>query len=111
MKEFRPAIIRMHKRGVEKREIGRLLGIQATVRKAIKRFITRDEWLPYIPELSPLDYSVLEEKACAKPHPNVESETSFEEGMERNHLGNFDQDRGQLSEATEGLHGCKRRTF
>ena len=38
-------------------------------------------------------------------------EASFEEGMERNHLGNFDQDRGQLSEATEGLHGCKRRTF
>uniref|UniRef100_A0A914DX00 Transposase n=1 Tax=Acrobeloides nanus TaxID=290746 RepID=A0A914DX00_9BILA len=27
MKEFRPAIIRMHERGVEKREIGRLLGI------------------------------------------------------------------------------------
>ena len=39
MKEFRPAIIRMHERGVEKREIGRLLGIhEATVRKAIKRF-------------------------------------------------------------------------
>uniref|UniRef100_A0A914DVM8 Uncharacterized protein n=1 Tax=Acrobeloides nanus TaxID=290746 RepID=A0A914DVM8_9BILA len=30
-------------------------------------------------------------------------EASFEEGMERNHLGNFDQDRGQLSEATEGM--------
>uniref|UniRef100_A0A914EM38 Uncharacterized protein n=1 Tax=Acrobeloides nanus TaxID=290746 RepID=A0A914EM38_9BILA len=30
MKEFRPAIIRMHERGVEKHEIGRLLGIQAT---------------------------------------------------------------------------------
>ena len=35
----------------------------------------------------------------------------LEEGMERNHFGNFDQDRGQLSEATEGLHGYKRRTF
>uniref|UniRef100_A0A914DQS9 Transposase n=1 Tax=Acrobeloides nanus TaxID=290746 RepID=A0A914DQS9_9BILA len=39
MKEFRPAIIRMHERGVEKCEIGRLFGIhEATVRKAIKRF-------------------------------------------------------------------------
>ena len=45
---------------------------------------------------------------CTSDFP---AEASFEEGMERNHLGNFDQDRGQLSEATEGLHGCKRRTF
>ena len=77
MKEFRPAIIRMHERGVEKREIGRLLGIhEATVRKAIKRFITTDEWPPYSPDLNPLAYSVwsiLEEKACAKPHQTVES--------------------------------------
>ena len=36
MKEFRAAIIRMHERGVGKREIGRLLGIdESTVRKAI----------------------------------------------------------------------------
>ena len=74
------------------------------------------EWPPNSIDLNPLDYSVwriLEEKACAKPHPNVESlkQASFEEGMERNHLGNFDQDRGKLSEATKGLHGCKRRTF
>jgi hypothetical protein len=72
------------------------------------------EWPPNSPDLNPLDYSVwsiLEEKACAKPHPNGILEASFEEGMERNHLGNFDQDLGQLSEATESLHGCKRRTF
>jgi DNA-binding transcriptional regulator YhcF (GntR family) len=34
------------------------------------------EWPPNSPDLNPLDYSVwsiLEEKACAKPHPNVES--------------------------------------
>jgi transposase len=39
-------------------------------------FITRDEWPPYSPDLNPLDYSVwsiLEEKACAKPHQTVES--------------------------------------
>ena len=73
------------------------------------------KWPPNSPDLNPLDYSVwsiLEEKACAKPPPECGIlEASFEEGMERNHLGNFDQDRGQLSEATEGLHGCKRRTF
>ena len=34
------------------------------------------EWPPNSPDLNPLDYSVwsiLEEKACAKPHMNVES--------------------------------------
>ena len=34
------------------------------------------EWPPNSPDLNPLDYSVwsiLEEKACAKPNPNVES--------------------------------------
>uniref|UniRef100_A0A914DC76 Transposase n=1 Tax=Acrobeloides nanus TaxID=290746 RepID=A0A914DC76_9BILA len=72
MKEFRPAIIRMHERGIEKREISRLLGIhEATVRKAIKRFEeteTTAKWRP-------LDFSVwsiLEEKACAKLHQTVE---------------------------------------
>ena len=48
---------------------------------------------------------------CETPPECGILEASFEEGMERNHLRNFDQDRGQLSEATEGLHGCKRRTF
>uniref|UniRef100_A0A914EBS3 Transposase n=1 Tax=Acrobeloides nanus TaxID=290746 RepID=A0A914EBS3_9BILA len=39
-------------------------------------FITRDEWPPSSPDLNPLDYtvwSILEEKAYAKPHPTVES--------------------------------------
>ena len=48
---------------------------------------------------------------CETPPECGILEASFEEGMERNHLGNFDQDRGQLSEATVGLNGCKRRTF
>uniref|UniRef100_A0A914CV40 Uncharacterized protein n=1 Tax=Acrobeloides nanus TaxID=290746 RepID=A0A914CV40_9BILA len=48
---------------------------------------------------------------CETPPECGILEASFEEGMERNHLGNFDQDCGQLSEATEGLHGCKKRTF
>jgi transposase len=39
MKELRPAIIRMHERGVKNNEIVRLLGVhEATVRKAIERF-------------------------------------------------------------------------
>uniref|UniRef100_A0A914C4I2 Transposase n=1 Tax=Acrobeloides nanus TaxID=290746 RepID=A0A914C4I2_9BILA len=75
MKEFRRAIIRIHERGVEKREIGRLLGIhEATVRKAIKCFEETESNAQE--RLSPLDYSVwsiLEEKACAKSHQTVES--------------------------------------
>ena len=33
------------------------------------------EWPPNSPDLNPLDYagSILEEKACQKPYPNVES--------------------------------------
>ena len=34
------------------------------------------EWPPNSPDLNPLDYavwSILEEKACQKPHPNIES--------------------------------------
>ena len=39
-------------------------------------FITREEWPPNSSDLNPLDYtvwSILEEKACAKPHKDVES--------------------------------------
>jgi transposase len=39
-------------------------------------FITKEEWLPNSPDLNPLEYavwSILEEKACAKPHKDVES--------------------------------------
>uniref|UniRef100_A0A914E7L1 DDE_3 domain-containing protein n=1 Tax=Acrobeloides nanus TaxID=290746 RepID=A0A914E7L1_9BILA len=38
-------------------------------------FSVIDEWPPSSPDLNPLDYavwSILEEKACAKPHPTVE---------------------------------------
>ena len=39
MCEFRPAIIRVHQNGTEKREISRLLSVpESTVRYAIKRF-------------------------------------------------------------------------
>jgi hypothetical protein len=36
----------------------------------------REEWLPNSFDLNPLDYavwSILEEKACAKPHKDVEN--------------------------------------
>src|ERR1700752_795660 len=36
--------------------------------------INDGEWPPNSPDLNPLDYavwSILEEKACSKPHPNV----------------------------------------
>ena len=39
-------------------------------------FISRDEWPSNSPDLNPMNYSVwsiLEEKACAKPHYNFES--------------------------------------
>ena len=130
MKELRPAIIRMHQRGIPKREISRLLDILLTVvfvEQGVKfdryaymemledhlipwarehfddsdwcfqqdsapghkanetqewlseecpDFISRDKWPSNSPDLNPMDYSVwsiLEEKACAKSHYNVES--------------------------------------
>uniref|UniRef100_A0A914EB77 Tc1-like transposase DDE domain-containing protein n=1 Tax=Acrobeloides nanus TaxID=290746 RepID=A0A914EB77_9BILA len=39
-------------------------------------FITKAEWPPYSPDLNPMDYlvwSILEAKACAKPHKTIES--------------------------------------
>uniref|UniRef100_A0A914EMC8 Transposase n=1 Tax=Acrobeloides nanus TaxID=290746 RepID=A0A914EMC8_9BILA len=72
------------------------------------------EWPPNSPDLNPLDYSVKHSRrksVCETPLECEILEASFEESMERNHLRNFDQDREQLSEVTEGLHGCKRRTF
>ena len=39
-------------------------------------FLTKEEWPPYSPDLNPLDYSVwgnLENRACSKPHKNLES--------------------------------------
>ena len=81
MKEFRPAIIRMHERGKGVREIARDLGISPnTVSVAIKRFKETGSNENRRREKTLLDYplnyavwSSLEEKACSKPHPNVES--------------------------------------
>ena len=45
----------------------------------VKRFFTFFSgilWPPNSPDLNPLDYSIwsiLEEKACSKPHPNLDS--------------------------------------
>ncbi|RVE41042.1 hypothetical protein evm_014306 [Chilo suppressalis] len=39
-------------------------------------FIRHEDWPSSCPDLSPLDYKIwqhLEEKACSKPHPNLES--------------------------------------
>lgn len=39
------------------------------------RFITPQEWPPYSPDLNPMDYSIwsiLEARACAKPHKSLE---------------------------------------
>lgn len=49
---------------------------QAMLEEKCPDFITRDQWPPYSPDLNPLDYSVwsiLESKACEKPHSNVAS--------------------------------------
>jgi inhibitor of nuclear factor kappa-B kinase subunit alpha len=49
---------------------------QEMLREEVPDFITRDEWPPYSPDLNPLDYSIwsiLEEKACAKPHKTIAS--------------------------------------
>src|SRR3569833_456844 len=69
MDELRPAIIRAYENGKGVREIARFLDIELSiVSRTIKRIKETGN--------NPLDYSVwsiLEEKACAKPHPNVES--------------------------------------
>ncbi|CAK1596055.1 unnamed protein product [Parnassius mnemosyne] len=39
-------------------------------------FIRHEDWPSSSPDLNPLDYKIwqhLEEKACSKPHPNLES--------------------------------------
>uniref|UniRef100_A0A914C9K6 Transposase n=1 Tax=Acrobeloides nanus TaxID=290746 RepID=A0A914C9K6_9BILA len=81
MKEFRPAIIRMHERGKGVREIARDLGISPnTVSIAIKRFEETGSNESRKREKNtsrfPFNYavwSILKEKACSKPHPTVES--------------------------------------
>ena len=71
MKELRAAILRMRSFGDSMGKIAKDLRIsKVTVQTAIEQFG------PNSPDLNPLDYSIwsiLEEKACQKPHPNVES--------------------------------------
>src|SRR6185312_13186201 len=125
MKELRPAIIRAHEKGKGVCEIAQFLDIEpSTVSRAIMRFEetgsnenrkrekTARSRRNIHPALGLLCVEHSRRKSvCETPPECGILEASFEEGMERNHLENFDQDRGQLSEATEGLHGCKRRTF
>ena len=49
---------------------------QSWLKENIPDFITKEEWTPYIPDLNPMEnsiWSILEPKACAKAHTNVES--------------------------------------
>ncbi|KAI6650037.1 hypothetical protein LOD99_6252 [Oopsacas minuta] len=49
---------------------------QALLKENIPDFIPKDEWPPYSPDLNPMDYSIwliVETKACAMAHNNVES--------------------------------------
>lgn len=50
--------------------------VQAWCKNNFPSMITSAEWPPYSPDLNPLDYSVwsvLESKACATPHKNLDS--------------------------------------
>jgi inhibitor of nuclear factor kappa-B kinase subunit alpha len=54
----------------------RAKSVQEWCRTQLPDFITSTEWPPYSPDLNPLDFSVwavLESKACAKRHTNVEA--------------------------------------
>uniref|UniRef100_A0A914DG88 Tc1-like transposase DDE domain-containing protein n=1 Tax=Acrobeloides nanus TaxID=290746 RepID=A0A914DG88_9BILA len=49
---------------------------QAMLAEECPDFITNDQWPPSSPDLNPLDYlvwSILESKACAKPHNSIDS--------------------------------------
>jgi inhibitor of nuclear factor kappa-B kinase subunit alpha len=49
---------------------------QQWCRQNFPDFITSEQWPPYSPDLNPLDYaiwSILEARACAKPHKSLES--------------------------------------
>ncbi|XP_070141635.1 uncharacterized protein [Drosophila kikkawai] len=48
-------------------------------------FITSSEWLPYSPDLNPMDYSVwsiLESRACAKCHISLEALKKSKNGID-----------------------------
>ena len=49
---------------------------QEWLRNEIPDFISKEEWPPSSADLNPLDFcvwSILEAKACSKPHRNIES--------------------------------------
>ena len=49
---------------------------QECLRNELPDFISKEEWPPSSPDLNPLDFcvwSILEAKACSKPHRNIES--------------------------------------
>ena len=49
---------------------------QEWLRNELPDFISKEEWPPSSPDLNPLDFcvwSILEAKACSKPHRNIES--------------------------------------
>ncbi|KAK6037536.1 hypothetical protein COOONC_24959 [Cooperia oncophora] len=50
--------------------------VQAWCKSELPDFISAEEWPASSPDLNPLDYnlwSYLESKACATPHPNLDS--------------------------------------
>ena len=50
--------------------------VQEWCKREIPDFISKDDWPPCSPDLNPMDFSVwsiLEDKACAKPHRSVAS--------------------------------------
>ena len=99
LQNLREAIIIAHNRGKKQAEIADFLGIsQGAVSKTIKRFEkTQPHGLHFLVD-SP-------RKSVSETPPERRiTETSVEESLERNYIGDPGQDRGQLSEALKGLH-------
>ena len=49
---------------------------QSWIQRKIPSFISKEDWPARSPDLNPLDYSIwsiLENKACSSPHPNLET--------------------------------------
>src|SRR4051812_7316997 len=49
---------------------------QEWLRRKVPDFISKEEWPPRSPDLNPLDYSIwsiLDDRACNKPHRTLES--------------------------------------
>ena len=76
MTEMRPAIFKLHEKICSVAPGHRANETQEMLAEECPDFISRDAWPPNSPDLNPLDYSIwsiLEQKACAKPHKTVES--------------------------------------